>query len=162
MSKFTRCLKIAILEDNAERTVAMRAALADKLYMYEPHFLPTAPAMLAWLEQHATEAIAISLDHDLELPPLETDRTDPGDGRMVANALAARQPTCPVIVHTTNVPAGDGMEAVLCDAGWKTYRVTPCDDLLWIRQTWLPLLREAVFEAAKRRSTPTAFVAAER
>ncbi len=148
MSNSTRCLKIAILEDNADRTTAMRAALADKLYMYEPHFLPTAPLMLAWLDQHIDETIAISLDHDLELPPHAVDRTDPGDGRAVAEALAARAPSCPVVIHTTNVPAGNGMESALIEAGWQTYRVTPCDDLRWIHEAWLPLIREAVFEAA--------------
>lgn len=151
MTNSTRCLKIAILEDNADRTVAMRAALADKLYMYEPHFLPTAPLMLTWLDQHFDETIAISLDHDLELPPHAVDRTDPGDGRAVADALAARVPNGPVIIHTTNVPAGDGMEAVLIEAGWQTRRVTPCDDLRWIRETWLPLIRESVFEVATVR-----------
>ena len=148
MSNPTRCLKIAILEDNADRTVAMRAALADKLYMYEPHFLPTAPLMLAWLDQHVDETIAISLDHDLELPPHAIDRTDPGDGRAVADSLASRVPSCPVVIHTTNVSAGDGMETVLIEAGWQTYRVTPCDDLRWIREAWLPLVRESVFEVA--------------
>ncbi len=148
MSSSARCLKIAILEDNADRTAAMRAALADKLYMYEPHFLPTAPLMLAWLERHLDEAIAISLDHDLELPPHAVDRTDPGDGRAVAEALAARVPSCPVVIHTTNVPAGDGMESALVEAGWQTYRVTPYDDLRWIQEAWLPLIREVVFETA--------------
>ena len=152
MGNPARYLKIAILEDNVDRTVAMRAALADKIYLYEPHFLPTAPLMLAWLDQHFDETIAISLDHDLELPPLAVDRTDPGDGRAVADTLASRVPNCPVVIHTTNIPAGDGMEATLVEAGWKTYRVTPCDDLRWIRETWLPIVREAVFQTATVRS----------
>jgi len=148
MDEAKRGLKIGILEDNVDRTVAMRAALADKLYMYEPHFLPTAPQMLAWLEEHVDEAIAICLDHDLELPPSAIDRTDPGTGRCVANAMATCGPACPVVIHTTNIPAGDGMESVLRESGWRTYRVTPFDDLRWIRDAWLPLLREAIFDAA--------------
>ncbi|MBC8116712.1 MAG: hypothetical protein H7062_20145 [Candidatus Saccharimonas sp.] len=143
MTTVIQQLKIAILEDNDDRTVTMRAALADEFAMYEHHFLPTAPLMLAWLERHLSEAIAISLDHDLELPPDAIDRTDPGDGRQVADALAARAPNCPVIIHTTNVPAGDGMETVLAEAGWQTFRVTPYDDLRWIREAWQPLVREA-------------------
>jgi hypothetical protein len=148
MTEPERSLKIAVLEDNADRMAAMRVALADKLYMYEAHFLPTAPLMLTWLERHGDEAIAISLDHDLELPPSASDRTDPGNGRVVADVLAARSPNCPVVIHTTNVPAGDGMVSVLHEAGWTTYRVTPFDDLQWIRETWLPLLRTAIFETA--------------
>jgi hypothetical protein len=154
MNTAARCLKIAILEDNADRTVAMRAALADKLYMYEPHFLPTAPMMLAWLERHLEETIAISLDHDLELPLSAIDRTDPGDGRLVAKALAVHAPICPVIIHTTNVVCGDSMEATLAEGGWRTFRVTPCDDLHWIRATWLPLMREVLFHAATMESVP--------
>jgi hypothetical protein len=154
MDEAKRGLKIGILEDNMDRTVAMRAALADKLYTYEPHFLPTAPQMLSWLEEHADEAIAICLDHDLELPPDTVDRTDPGTGRDVANAMAAREPVCPVVIHTTNIPAGDGMEVVLRETGWRTYRVTPFDDLRWIREAWLPLLREAIFDTATEPHQP--------
>ncbi len=156
MSSHKNGLKIAILEDNADRTVAMRAALADKLYMYEPHFLPTAPLMLTWLDRHLEETIAISLDHDLELPLSAIDRTDPGDGRMVAKALAVQSPSCPVVIHTTNVACGDSMEAALIEGGWQTFRVTPCDDRHWIRATWLPLLREALFHAATIEAAPVA------
>ena len=149
MSEFTRGLKIAILEDNADRTVAMRSVLAEVLYMYEPHFFPTAPLMVEWLEHHIHETLMISLDHDLELPVQSVDRTDPGTGRDVADALAERVPSCPVVIHTTNGPAGEGMVNVLNDALWQTHRVVPYDDLRWVRETWLPVIRSALFDLAE-------------
>ena len=69
---------------------------------------------------------------------------DPGTGREVADYLAAKTPVCPVVIHTTNTPAALGMEMVLKDAHWKTYRVLPFDDLEWIPTDWFRTVRRAI------------------
>lgn len=95
--------------------------------------------MLTWLPGHLQACVLISLDHDLE----STDPDlNPGSGREVADWLATQEPVCPVIVHSTNVPAAAGMLRVLEEAGWTTRRVLPYDDLLWINELWRDTVRE--------------------
>jgi hypothetical protein len=88
------------------------------------------------------ETILIALDHDLEF--LEGDghvMIDPGTGREVADFLATQPPVCPVIIHTTNTPAGEGMEMSLNEAGWKTNRLIPYGDMEWIPESWFPTIK---------------------
>ena len=126
-------MKIVILEDNAERQSAMRACLQDKFYQYESVFFDDAHEMQAYLSDHLASALIISLDHDLILKPGSNGQArDSGTGRDVAEFLSSRMPVCPIIIATTNSPAGDGMEFLLGDAHWQTHRVFPWDDLEWI------------------------------
>jgi CheY-like chemotaxis protein len=138
-------MKIIILEDNAERRDAMRACLEDRFHQYEIRFSTSAQEAIDDLRTHWDDILAIALDHDLEL---EDDGNggliDPGTGREVADFLAERQPICPVILHTTNGPAAVGMEAVLRDAGWTSYRVVPYDDLEWVSEDWFGTMRKAL------------------
>jgi hypothetical protein len=78
---------------------------------------------------------------------------DPGTGRDVAEYLAQQAPSCPVIIHTTNAIAGDGMEFLLRDAGWNIQRVHPCGDLEWIPSQWFRTVRNAIVASARPRKT---------
>jgi CheY-like chemotaxis protein len=148
-------MKIIILEDNADRQAAMRACLADRFHQYEVHFFDDSGEMNHFLDEHLPDAIVIALDHDLDLKPGPDGRCiDPGTGREVADYLAQQEPTCPVILHTTNAPAAVGMEAVLRDAGWKTRRVVPFDDLAWIESTWFSAIRRAIVGPVSRNPCP--------
>jgi CheY-like chemotaxis protein len=150
-------MKIVILEDNAERQRAMRAWLADRFYSYEHQFFDDSSEMIRYLADHLTDTIVISLDHDLELKPTPDGRClDPGSGREVADYLAARIPVCPIVLATTNGPAAVGMELVLREAGWKTRRVVPFDDLRWIETDWYPAIRRAIVGPPSRRPSPEA------
>jgi hypothetical protein len=40
------------------------------------------------------------------------------------------------------------MTSVLEHAHWKTFRVSPYDDLAWIDERWFPLVRNAIVESA--------------
>jgi CheY-like chemotaxis protein len=141
----TMPLKIAILEDNADRQQVMRACLSDRFYMYEACFFDDARDMIRFLDAHLPECLAIALDHDLELKPGSNNRcVDTGTGREVADYLARSRPICPVIIHTSNSDAAIGMELVLTDAGWKTRRVLPFDDTAWIIDDWFPAMRRAI------------------
>lgn len=138
-------LFIAILEDDAERQSAMAECLEDRFPQYPIRFFATAAEMISHLRRNLSETIVIGLDHDLELVPVAgRSLLDPGSGRDVADYLASEPPACPVVIHTTNAPAGDGMEAVLQDAGWATSRVTPYDGLQWIPEVWLREMRNSV------------------
>ena len=138
-------LKIVILEDNAERQAAMQRCLQNRFCQFEAVFFPAAAPMQDYCAVNLDETILISLDHDLELQPGPNGRClDPGTGRDVADYLAGRQPTCPVVIHTSNGPAADGMAMVLQDAHWQTYRVVPADDLEWIPTTWFRVIRRAI------------------
>jgi hypothetical protein len=130
---------IAILEDDERRTAAMRECLASG--PYPAVFFTTAPDMNAWLAEHLREVVLLSLDHDLGPSILrDGERMEPGDGRDVANFLAAHSPVCPVIVHTTNSMGAEGMLFNLGQAGWTTERIVPFDDLRWITTAWLKVV----------------------
>ena len=94
----------------------------------------------------------ISLDHDLE--PMSPGDGDPGTGRMVADLLAGFRPTCPVIIHTTNRLAADGMEFVLADGGWAVERIMPYENCRWIAGAWLPIVRKAIVSSTGSQPGP--------
>ncbi len=147
-------MKIVILEDNSDRQAAMRACLADRFSQYDAHFFDNPAEMIAFLSEHLSDTVAISLDHDLDLIPGPDGRCiDPGTGREVADFLAQNKPTCPVILHTTNSVAAVGMETVLRDAGWKTRRVVPFDDMRWIETDWFFAIRRAIVGPVRDNST---------
>jgi hypothetical protein len=138
-------MKIVILEDNVERQGEMRHCLADRFGQFDTLFFAVSSEMNAYLDAHLSETLAISLDHDLDLlPGANGTWIDPGTGREVADFLAGRAPVCPIIIHTTNVPAAAGMEFALQEASWVTERVVPHDDLEWIAADWFPALRRAI------------------
>jgi hypothetical protein len=136
---------IVILEDNEDRTAAMRRCLRDHFPQLEAKFFAEPARMIDYLQIHLSETVAISLDHDLELiPGADGKLIDPGTGRDVADFLASQAPACPVVIHTTNSAAGTGMELVLQEAHWKTRRVVPYGDLEWIPKQWFHTIRRAV------------------
>jgi hypothetical protein len=128
---------VAILEDDAGRITEMRECLAALLPGYQHVFFGNANDMVAWLRDHLADIVLVSLDHDLPLHATRNDvEMDCGDGRVVANSLATIAPTCPVIVHSSNIACAEGMIRVLRDAGWPLRRVYPCDDDVWVRLAW--------------------------
>ena len=145
---------IVILEDNKDRIAAMDECLADKFPFFERRFFRTAAATIAWLAENLPRVVCLSLDHDLE--PTSPGDPDPGTGRMVADFLATSRPTCPVIIHTTNRVAADGMEMALVDGGWSVERIMPYDDCRWIAEAWLPLMRQAIVDSAQAKRNPLA------
>jgi CheY-like chemotaxis protein len=137
--------KILILEDNAERRAAMERCLHDRFYQFDTVFFDSAAEMVEYCDANLNQAILIGLDHDLELRPGPDGRCqDMGTGRDVANYLAEKKPTCPIVIHTSNGAAAIGMEGVLQDAHWTTHRVLPMDDLEWIPTQWFRTIRRAM------------------
>jgi len=138
--------KILILEDNADRRAAMRECLQDRLYQFETTFFDEAEAMIRSIQENWNQLQLIVLDHDLELKSDDASGkcVDPGTGRSVAEFLARRTPTCPVVIHTTNSTAAVAMEELLREAQWETHRVVPWGDLEWIPTQWFRAVRRAI------------------
>ncbi|MBI1904351.1 MAG: hypothetical protein HYS13_24920 [Planctomycetia bacterium] len=142
-------MHIVILEDNEDRRAAMLDCIRDRFPQYPVALFATAAETIRFLALHLAETLVVDLDHDLELVPGAAGRLfDPGTGRDVADYLAAQPPCCPVVIHTTNGTAAIGMEQVLADAGWKTFRIAPYGDLDWIGELWLPTMRSAIVSTA--------------
>ena len=143
---------IAILEDNKERQTAMLSCLADRFFQYETRFFDDASEMIAFLDNNLCDTIVLSLDHDLELKPGGEGRwLDPGTGRDLADYLVHHSPSCPVIIHTSNGDAAQGMEMVLREAGWQTQRVLPMEDNDWIPGPWFRSIRRAIVGSVRPR-----------
>ncbi len=135
---------IVILEDNEDRQTIMQDCLSTLEQSLPIHVFKSSFETIDWLKAHLQETKLIALDHDLEMIETEDPRKliDPGTGREVADYLATIPPVCPVIVHTTNTPAGVGMELKLKAAGWKTKRMVPYGDMEWIPEMWFPTARK--------------------
>lgn len=130
---------LVILDDDEDRIAEMRRLLSAAMPDVVVRHFDNAPDLLAALPALLPDCALLSLDHDLG-PTRERDgeRFDPGIGRAISEALAAHPATCPVIVHTSNAPAGDGMVNDLAFAQWLVTRVFPYSDREWIRAEWLP------------------------
>jgi CheY-like chemotaxis protein len=137
--------KILILEDNAERTAVMVRCLADRFHQFEIEVFGDAGSMMEALHKAWDRLVCIALDHDLEMIEGKHGQlADPGTGREVVEFLIAKQPVCPVVIHSTNTAAAIGMEQCLLDHGWNVARVTPFDDLAWIPSSWFTAVRRAI------------------
>ena len=130
--------KIALLDDEPDRIVAMRSLLSRWLPKCEVIVFENAPEMIVWLKDNLNQVGLLSLDHDLGPCKLrEGSSFDPGIGRDVADFLASQSPQCHAILHTTNLFAAPGMKQVLSDAGWTVSHVVPYGDLDWVGEVWI-------------------------
>jgi DNA-binding NarL/FixJ family response regulator len=137
---------VFLLEDNPARLAEMLAVLALVLPNHRVHVEDDAARANAAFDRLQGRIELVSLDHDLDsvVRPGEPPGLDHGDGRQVTDLIASRQPTCPVIVHTSNTDAGDGMVLALRRAGWPVFRSRPHDRHAWVRTEWADLLRRLV------------------
>lgn len=138
-------MKIALLEDDLRRVRQMVRLLQEFFPEYSVTSFDNAPDMINWLADNLNEVKLICLDHDLGANRVLTEKTqDPGTGRDVADYLGTLEPTCPVLIHSSNVMAAPGMMMVLEDAGWPCSRLSPFNDLEWVRDAWIADVREAL------------------
>jgi hypothetical protein len=127
--------KLLLLEDNAERITAFRAAVTVLGEDWDLELWYDAPTMLAECGEFLKHAALISLDHDLN--PQPGVMADPGTGLEVATFLAGHRPFCPVIIHSSNTDRAWSMHNELRFAGWSVDRVGPIGDD-WIPKLWVP------------------------
>jgi hypothetical protein len=148
-------LQICILEDNRDRQAAMRDCLSERFHQFEAVFFEDASKMVRHLQSHLGGTILLCLDHDLDLQVNgKAKPVDPGTGRDVVDWLATQAPACPVILHSTNTTAVQGMQLALEDRGWTTYRVVPWGDLEWIGTAWKRAVRQALLQTARPETKP--------
>jgi len=67
-------LQIVILEDNAERRRLMQEMLDDRFPQFDIRFFMTAGETIAHLRENYDLLLAIILDHDLDLIPVDGNR----------------------------------------------------------------------------------------
>jgi hypothetical protein len=127
-----------ILEDNDERIRAFESAVASLGSDFSLRLWRDAPTMISECGDCLRAACLISLDHDLA--PLPDSSIDPGTGLEVAEFLSTHQPSCPVILHTSNHERRWSMHNEFRFAGWSVEIVPPLGDD-WIRSSWLPRAR---------------------
>jgi hypothetical protein len=130
---------IAILEDDDERACRMRDSIACSFPDMSLVIFDNAPDMILWLRDSLGSVKLMSLDHDLEFSNKADG--DPGTGRDVVDFLIGESPVCPVIIHTSNVTGGDGMQSELQAMDWVTYRILPFG-MRWIETEWLGKVME--------------------
>lgn len=111
---------VVVLEDGPGRVEAIRRVLADG--EFQVVVFTRAPDFAAWARQ-AESAYVISLDY--HLGPREA-----GTGMDAARVLAALEPLCPVILHSSDTTGARGQEQVLRGAGWETVRA-PFSEAGW-------------------------------
>ncbi len=145
----TATYEISILEDNFERRQAMTARMQDRFPQYPLRFFHVPAQMIHHLQHNLQCTLLISLDHDLDLlPGADHAMIDPGTGMEVADWLQLQSPTCPVIIHSTNLSAAKQMTAKLRRTGWTISRITPYDDLVWVDAEWTSQARKFLLDAA--------------
>ncbi|MCZ6690099.1 MAG: hypothetical protein O7H41_10885 [Planctomycetota bacterium] len=134
-----------LLDDDAGRKEGMLRILSREYPAHEVRFFDNAPDMVDWLRTDPEGLILLSLDHDLG-PNRERDGEifDPGTGRQVAEVLLDRTWRVPVVVHSSNGPAADGMQVTLETEGWKVSRSYPFADLDWLEKDWIDVIRESL------------------
>ena len=136
---------VAILEDDTNRLLEMKACLDELLPEYVHCFFDSATEMVNWLEENISSVVLISLDHDLPIIQYRMGkRVEAGTGRFVADYLATREPVCPVIVHSLSSNNGEGMARVLTDTKWPVTRIQPFGEYEWVRQIWKPLIENYI------------------
>jgi hypothetical protein len=146
---------LLMLEDNIERLERFRAVLRA---------LDPSMPLRVWRDAHVMmreagpllmSAALISLDHDLEPEPGESD---PGDGYMVAKWLTAQGIVRPVIVHSSNGERSSWMAGEFDLAGWRHWRVAPLGDD-WVEFDWRRVVRRLLKRHADQVATADGEVA---
>jgi len=146
---------ILLMDDNEERLNAMRPLVADSYPDYEIMFFDNAPDTIEWLKGNIISVVLMSLDHDLgPNRKINGEVFDPGTGSDIVDYLVTQNPVCPVIVHSTNYLARDGMVFALEGSGWKASFVIPYNDLEWIKGTWAEEIKKRLKEIPLDGSMP--------
>jgi CheY-like chemotaxis protein len=145
-------MRIVILEDNEDRIAAMRASLAERFGTLGAEFHRSAAEMIEHLERSGLFDVALlSLDHDLEmLAQPDGTHVDSGTGVDVARWLSTQPALAPVIVHSTNRSGADRMLELLVESDWRCRQVVPYGNESWVRETWLPMVREIIVSDVPR------------
>ncbi|MEM6258241.1 MAG: cyclic-phosphate processing receiver domain-containing protein [Planctomycetota bacterium] len=123
---------ILILEDSPARVQRFERVLHQQLPQVQPFISQTAGHMRQLIEMQMKSTFVISLDHDLHVPGVD----DPGDGLKVAQFIASKQSSCPVIIHTSNAVKSREMQGTLEAENWSV-RLAGAIGEYWIEKDWI-------------------------
>jgi hypothetical protein len=144
---------LLMLEDNAERLERFEAVLAAVDPTLTIRRWRDAHAMIREAGPLLQSCLLLSLDHDLEPEPGESD---PGDGYLVAKWLVSQPIVRPVIVHSSNSERSAWMAGEFDLAGWRHWRVAPLGDD-WVESDWSQVVRQLLYsERRSHRLSPPA------
>ena len=124
---------VLILEDSDDRINRFKSVLKKVDYSRQVEIWRNAERMIQEVDALLASARLISLDHDLDQAASET--RDPGNGLIAAKFLATRSPSCPVIIHSSNIERSYMMDDELRATGWTSKRVVPLGDD-WVEAEW--------------------------
>lgn len=124
---------ILMLEDESDRLIRFESVLAELGQPVEWQHWRTADDFIRGYQSIERTPSLICLDHDLFTD--HPDDPDPGDGRDVAEFMATQNPSCHVIIHSSNAPAADSMLFTLLDANWDVEKIAPIGHD-WIESYW--------------------------
>jgi hypothetical protein len=126
-----------MLEDNAERLERFAAVLRTLDSVLPLRVWRDAHGMIREAGPLLSSALLLSLDHDLDAEPGDSD---PGDGYLVVQWLVSQPVVRPVIIHTSNGERATWMAGAFDLAGWPHYRVAPLGDD-WLERDWSRVVR---------------------
>jgi hypothetical protein len=139
-------MKVLILEDDADRAGAFAREIAGINPGAEVLVWRSARRMCQEITPHLSDTLFISLDHDL--PATDESGEDSGSGMDAVTLLSSLQPSCPVIVHTSNTDASWSMINELRHSGWRVERVGPVGmGADWVHTVWSPVARRLMQES---------------
>ena len=130
---------IGILEDDRDGRIPRFEATATALaaHGFQLVVRENVPDFVKWIDSSWSGIALLSLDHDLGLPvDRDGGRFDPGEGTDAVRFLASRDPSFPVIVHSSNPVGAERMMLGLADGGWTAYRLPPFGED-WIGTAWV-------------------------
>jgi len=139
---------IIILEDNAERIRGFERAIAS-IGNFRLHIWRNAHKMIADCLPLLPDCCLTSLDHDLNADPGDAD---PGTGLDVSVFLAKQEPTCPAIIHTSNIEGRWSMYNELMFGNWRTEIIAPIGEN-WIETSWLQKAKSLINICPERAGT---------
>jgi len=136
--------KFIILEDTEERITEMQKCISGLPESPEIIYFNNAPEMNKWIINNHPSISLMSLDHDLGCNWKLDDGSefDPGTGRDVVTQLEGLQPAFPVIIHSSNYEAVNGMIFALEELNWHCERIIPSNGMEWIPRDWFPVIKK--------------------
>lgn len=117
---------IAVLEDDAWRTVAMRAAALSSIADCDIRFFDNVRQMEEWLAANGEHVDLVSLDCDLDCGVLANEEL--GSGEEITPFLAKKLPKLPIVIHSSNALRAPAMHMELTSRGCHRTWLCPFQD----------------------------------
>ena len=129
---------IAVLEDDAWRTTAMRAAAASLIADCDIRFFDNVRQMEEWLTANGEHVDLVSLDRDLDCGAVANEEM--GSGEEIIPFLAVKLPNAPIVIHSSNPMRAPAMHLELTSRGCRRVLLCPFQST----EQWVADVRRAL------------------